>query len=331
MVVVLAVTQTVGYGVLLYALPLLLVPVAASLQVSTVVVAGAATTFAVLVAAIDDPARRRRAILGDTLVAGFASSIFFPLTGLLADRLGWRTALLCLAGLLAVVAVPGHALVVPGGGPRAARVPDGGARLRPDTASSGASGARHGVGAGVGVREALHDGGFWVATVAFVAQTLAVSAVGTLLVAHLVGAGHGATVAASVAGLLGVLSVAGRVVFSGVSARAGVATVTAAVFAVQGIGALALPHAGGSGAVVACVVAFGLGFGVATIARPALLLERYGSLRYATIAGAMAAPLSLARAGAPLGGAAVGDPAFLTWAGVACLLAAVLLATLRRA
>lgn len=216
--------------------------------------------------------------------------------------------------MLAVVAVPGHALAVPRGRPP-----------RPGASRSGAA-----VGAGVGVRVALRDPGFWWATVAFVAQTVAVSAVGTLLVSHLVAAGHAATVAATVSGLLGVLSVAGRVVFTGVSARLGVATVTAVVFAVQGTGALAMPHAGTLSGAVACVVAFGLGFGVATIAKPAFLLERYGTLRYATIAAAMAAPLALARAGAPLTAAAVGDPLFLTCSGAACLLAAVLLVVAAR-
>jgi hypothetical protein len=70
---------------------------------------------------------------------------------------------------------------------------------------------------------------------------------------------------------------------------------------------------------------------VATIARPALLLDRYGPFRYATIAAAMAAPLALARAAGPVAAAAVGDPLFLTLAGGACLCAAVLLAVLRRA
>lgn len=46
--------------------------------------------FAVIVA-VTAPARRTNALLGITLVAGFASSIFIPLTGQLIHANGWRT------------------------------------------------------------------------------------------------------------------------------------------------------------------------------------------------------------------------------------------------
>ena len=48
---------------------------------------------------------------------------------------------------------------------------------------------------------------------------------------------------------------------------------------------------------------FGLGFGVATIARPVLLAERYDLRRYATLAGTMLVPMTIAKALAPLGAA----------------------------
>ena len=46
---------------------------------------------------------RVRPLTSLTLVAGFASTIFAPLTAALCDALGWRGAFLVLAGLLAVV------------------------------------------------------------------------------------------------------------------------------------------------------------------------------------------------------------------------------------
>jgi MFS family permease len=108
-------------------------------------------------------------------------------------------------------------------------------------------------------------------------------------------------------------------------------TVAAAVFAVQAAGAAALPQVGGSLAWAAvCITAFGLGFGVATIARPAILADRYGTHRYATIAATTAVPMTLAKAGAPLAAAALGNNQFLRWAAGACLLAAVLLWASRR-
>lgn len=371
LVAVLAVTQTVGYGVLHYTLPVLLAPVAADLGVPVAAVAGGATVsviasglvavpvgrwldrhggralmtagsllgvlgiaawsqvtemwhlwaafavlgialaassyeaaFAVLVA-VAPRARRDRAMLAVTVVAGFASSIFFPVTSVLTAHLGWRDALLLLAGLLALTAVPGHLLAVP-----ARRAHRAGAkpwRLPP----------------------AVRDVGFWLLTGAFFAHSAAVAAMGMLLITHLAGAGWPVTVAAGTAGLLGVLSVTGRILLTGLSRRWGMATVTAAVFLVQAAGVALLPYAQHLAAVVACVVAFGVGFGVATIARPAILADRYGTAGYATSAAVMILPLTLARAGAPLAAAALGDPAFLGWTAAACLAAAALLVSTR--
>lgn len=44
-----------------------------------------------------------------TLVAGFASTIFAPLTAYLIGQFGWRTSYLIMAGILAAVSVPLHA------------------------------------------------------------------------------------------------------------------------------------------------------------------------------------------------------------------------------
>lgn len=55
---------------------------------------------------------RSRALLAVTVVAGFASSIFLPASDLLVRAVGWRDALLVLAGVLAVTTVLPHALVL---------------------------------------------------------------------------------------------------------------------------------------------------------------------------------------------------------------------------
>ncbi|GIJ63339.1 MFS transporter [Virgisporangium aurantiacum] len=354
-VAALAVTQTVGYGVLYYSFAVLLRPIAATLHVSTAAVTGAMTcsvlagaimavpvgrwldrhggralmtvgslaatgllvtwsqvqqvwqlyavlfgigvtgamvlyepAFAVVVSWFD-PARRSRALLGVTLVAGFASAIFLPLAGLLVDRYGWRTALLVLAAVHGAVTVPLHALVV--------RTPSHLTTRGPQRSATGRTTV---------VRAALADARFWAMAVAFVAHGAAMSAMTFHLVGLLTDAGHPTTFAATVAGLLGVLSVTGRIVLTGAQRRIRITTVVAAIFAVQAAAALSLPLIDGNraGAVVG-VVAFGLGFGIASVAAPALLADRYGTVAYATIAGSLAFPVTLARAGAPLGAAAL--------------------------
>jgi predicted MFS family arabinose efflux permease len=261
--------------------------------------------FSVIVATID-PKRRNNSLVAVTIVAGFASSIFFPLAGLLLEHHGWRTALLILAVLLAVVTIPGHAIAVP-------------ARHHHTNAHHTGCGA-------VDVRQALRDRTFWLLSLGFVAHAAAVSVMGVHLVGLLRTAGHPTTVAATLSGLLGVLSVTGRLATTGLAKRHSITTITAVVFAIQAVGAAALPTLGHTLAgAAACVTAFGLGFGVATIARPAILADRYGTARYATIAATMTTPITLAKAAAPLAAAALPLTTFSIAAAAACLLAAIFL------
>jgi MFS family permease len=256
------------------------------------------------------PHLRARAVLGVIAVAGFASTIFMPLAGLLLDRYGWRTALLLLAGLYGAVTIPLHALTVrrpphlDGHGPRPAKR------------------ERRAV-----VRAALRDRRFWWLAVAFVAHGAAMAAVTVHLVGLIVHSGHPVTFAATAAGLLGALSVTGRLFLTGVQRRLPLPSVVAVVFVVQAAAALALPVlARGRVGAIAAVVAFGLGFGVASLVKPALLADRYGTVAYGTIGGILATPITIAKATAPLGAAgllgATSYQVTFAAAGVACLLAA---------
>ncbi|MEV6929174.1 MFS transporter [Dactylosporangium sp. NPDC051485] len=257
-----------------------------------------------------DAARRSRALLGMMIVAGFASTIFMPLTGLLEQRYGWRTTLLVLAAVNGTVAVPLHALVV-------RRPPAGHSAAGRPTATQRAA----------AVRAAVHDSRFWYLAVAFVAHSAAMTAMTVHLVGFLTDKGHPATFAATVAGLLGVLSVTGRLVLTGAQRRIRLTTVIAIVFATQAVAAFALPLLAGTrtGAVIG-VVAFGIGFGIANLASPALLADRYGTTGYATIAGTLNTPVTLARAAAPLAAAALASAAGYSTAliaiGGACAVAA---------
>ncbi|GIH08415.1 MFS transporter [Rhizocola hellebori] len=367
----LAVTQTVGYGVLFYAFAVLLAPMAAELKASTATITGAftvsiltsaaaaipigrwldrhggrllmtcgsvtatgavlawsratsvaqvyavfvliglasamvlyETAFPVIVAA-SAGAKRDSAILAVTMVAGLAGTAFLPLIGVLLERYGWRTALVILAALLAIITIPAHFFAVPGKRQHTARKT-----------------SQHGAGVG----QALRDKGFWLLTIAFVLHGAAVYSVGVHLVGFLRHAGHTTTVAATLAGLLGLLSVTGRLATTGFARRRSMGTVTAFVLLIQATGAAALTRLSHSVAgAAACIIAFGLGFGVSTIARPAIVADRYGTVRYATIAAAMAFPITLVKAIAPLAAATVSPTAFMASTATACLLAALLL------
>jgi predicted MFS family arabinose efflux permease len=258
-----------------------------------------------------DPSRRPRALLAMIVVAGFASTIFMPLTGLLDERHGWRTTLLILAALYGTIAVPLHAIVI---------------RRPPVSRSAGPQSTT--AERRLLVRTALRDSRFWCLAIAFVAHGAAMSTMTVHLVGFLTGMGHPATFAATVAGLLGLLSVTGRLVLTAAQRRIRLYRVVAAVFTIQAAAAFSMPLLAGSrtGAVIA-VTAFGLGFGIASLATPQLLADRYGTTAYASIAGALATPVTLAKAGAPLGAAALlgatgGFTPVLTVIGAASLTAA---------
>jgi MFS family permease len=381
MVAALAVSQTVGYGVLSYAFSVLLTPMQEALHAGPATVTGALTASLLAGAATAVPVgrwldrhggrflmtagsvaatllvvawsrvetvaelyavwiglgvasaavlyeaafavvvswfgsrQRAAALLAITAVAGFASSIFFPLTGALVAAYGWRTALLVLAAVHGALTVPLHLLV-----------------RRPPVSHRDDPPQRTG-----SVAAALRDRTYWVLAAVFVTQTSAVAVISVHLVAYLRDLGHPPTFAAAVAGLLGVLSVTGRLAMTGAGRRWRPAGVVAVVFALQGAGAATLVAAGATRAgAVAGVLAFGIGFGVATIARPALLADRYGTAGYATIAGVLTVPLTVAKAGAPLaasvvrGHAGTYSPVVLAVA-VACLLAATGLWSVHRA
>ncbi|AQZ63183.1 major facilitator superfamily MFS_1 [[Actinomadura] parvosata subsp. kistnae] len=384
-VAALAVTQTIGYGVLYYAFSVFLAPMARDLHATPAQIA-AALTLSVLIAALcaplvgrlldarggrvlmtigsllgtvavlawsrveslpqlygvfalvgvacslvlyeaafavivslyaGDERGRANGLLALTIVAGFASSIFLPLTGLLVDRYGWRTALVILALLYGLAAIPLHALVL-----RRART----ARKQ----ASAAAQERAAI-----VKAATRARPFWLLVIAFTVSGGAVATVAVLLITYLIHLGHPPVLAATLAGLLGVLSVTGRLITTGLQTRLPAALIAAAIFALQGVAALLLPLIGRSVAgAIGAVLLFGLGFGIASITLPHLLVGRYGTAAYASLAGRIAVFSVADKALAPLGALALAQAAGYGWVmgavAAACAIAAFALVAYHR-
>lgn len=293
--------------------------------------------FAVVVA-VASPASRTNAILTITLAGGLASSIFLPLTGRLVHSFDWRTTLIFLAGLLAATTIPLHLIAVRRATTKptttttttTATTTKPTATAATTTTTATAQHATTGSPARV-----LRDPGFWLLAGAFVLHSAALAVISVHLVLYLISLGHPPARAATLAGLLGLLSVTGRLVTS-VSARwLPMATITAVILFVQGLSISVLPVVGRHviGA-VGCLVLFGLGFGVSSIATPAILLDRYGATGFGTISGMLTTPTTIAKAVGPLAGAGLADalgyrPLILSVA-AACALAAVALAFTQR-
>jgi MFS family permease len=238
--------------------------------------------------------RRGQALTVLTTMAGFASTIFLPLTAWLVDAQGWRGALVTLAVLLAVVTVPLHALAL------RRRPEDMG--LRPDGAQPEATNALAAtLEPAVGVAAALRGREFWWLAGAFSLGALVLIGQNVHFVPYLVGAGYDPGLAAAAAGLVGAMKAPARVVFGPLSDRLSVRALTALLFGLQTLALSVLLLVPGQPGVFAFAIVFGAAAGAMTTARPALLAEIYGRASYATISGAMTASGVVARALAPLG------------------------------
>ena len=273
---------------------------------------------------------RSKALFTLTVVAGFASTIFLPASQLLIEGLGWRPALLVLAGLVAACAVP-PALLLRRSPSDLGLVPDG----RPDDdppPPSAATPAAEGDlspyrGAGAAWRRPAVR---WL-TLATALQMIANAAVAVFLVAYLLETGAPPGVAAVAAGGLGALSVTGRVVLTVLAARLGIGNVAAAMVAGQSVGVAMLFLLPQPAATVVFVLLFGVGFGVLNISRPALLGSYVPAGVFASVSGSQALAGQFGRVVAPISAGAL-ITAFgygVAFAGVAaCTLAAAVLLVL---
>lgn len=269
---------------------------------------------------------RHRALLVLTVIAGFSSTVFVPLSQLLAEGLGWRNAVLVLAALTGACAIP-HALLLRRAPEDLGLYPDG-RGPHPETAHPQYPLPR----AGPVPRAASTP---WrtrtvrYLTAAAVLEGIAVTAVAVHLVAYLRDDGVGPTWAAAASGAIGALQVAGRILMTRQARRFGLARVAATIVAGQAVGVIALLALPVGPGVVVFVILFGAGFGVMTLARPALLGTFVGPEVFASVSGAQTAAVTAGRVAAPLAAGSVIAVQGYAWAftGVAlcCVAAAVLI------
>jgi MFS family permease len=253
---------------------------------------------------------RSRALTVLTFLGGFASVIFVPVATTLVARIGWRPALLWFVAIYVVLVVVPHAIALRRRPADLGLRPDGGAADDVRTAPSGMRPSRE---TSVPAREAVRGRSFRWLTVGFALSAIATTAMTVHLVPLLVERGHGIGFAGAAMGLLGLMALPGRLVFTPLGDRFSRSTVTASIFAIEAVAAVVFLTSRGTWAVWTFVVLYGAGFGAITPARAALLAELYGAADYGKISGVLALVLSVARATAPVGAsvlyAVAGGPA----------------------
>jgi MFS family permease len=247
------------------------------------------SAFAVVTAAFG--AQFRKGITLITLVGGFASTVFIPLSQLAVDRLGWQHALVALGLAQLIIGVPLHALGIPRFVPAAEQCAGPNNRtLRRQITSWW---------------DAFHRDIFDARFVGLALWFTAHSAAFTGLIFHLVpvlqeiGVDN-ATILQAIA-IFGPMQVLGRLVLT--TRGNHFSTLRVGRWAMAGIAVsllivLLLPSTLLWLAVFAAL--FGASNGITTIVRGTAIAELFGRERYAELNGALSAPAVVAKAAAPL-------------------------------
>ena len=243
--------------------------------------------FAVIYASFESNARK--AITALTLLAGFASTVFWPLTQTLVSTLGWRHTLLVLGIINLAICLPLHAVLLPSRGAERAW------RDRAQGATSlDAKKSR-------GLDKIIRTRSFWLLAFAFTANLLAFSALSVHLIPLLQEKGFAPTHAVWLAALVGPMQVTGRLVEFTVGRRFSSRTVGLVALALLPFALCALMFASSSPWMgIAFAVLYGSSNGVMTIIRATMPAETFGREHYAAVNGALAAPVVATRAAGPL-------------------------------
>lgn len=213
---------------------------------------------------------RSRAMLGLTIVGGFASTAFLPLTSAVVVHHGWRETVLILAAVLAVVLIPMRFLL-----PLSNR---GHARTPIPRVAAPPSATR--LAAGLSM------------------HSLASTGVFVYLMWHLVEQGESLGVAATIAGIAGAAQVPGRIISGPLRRRVGGALFLPLLLAAQAASLVGVVTFDG-GAATACILLFGASNGMMTLERAAVLVDWYGRASFGAHQGRLAAATSTARAVSP--------------------------------
>jgi len=229
----------------------------------------------------------REAISKLTLFAGFASTIFWPLTLKLDGVLGWRDTYFWFGIAQFAFCLPLHLWL-------------GKDAARPAAASREPAHQSHTLG------EALRHPVFWKLALAFSANTFIFSAMSIHLIPLLKDLGHAAALAVLMAALIGPMQVVGRIGEMTLARNVLPQTVGKFTFAALPAALLALLLFGTQAwAVAAFCIMYGLSNGIMTIVRGTIPQALFGRENYGAISGAMAGPSLFSKAAGPLVAATV--------------------------
>ncbi|TQK44342.1 putative MFS family arabinose efflux permease [Streptomyces sp. SLBN-118] len=226
-----------------------------------------------------------RALTIVTLAGGLASTVFAPLTAALESHLSWRATYTVLAGILALLTVPAHALALNPPWPPAAGGP---AHLHR------------------GTKDVVRSRPFWMLAATLTLSAFAMYAVVIALVPLLLERGYSTAQAALALGLGGAGQTLGRTLYATLARRTSVTARTAALVGLGGLTTAALAITPGPyGLLVVFTVLAGTIRGNLTLLQATAVTDRWGTTHYGRLSGLLTAPGHVAAALAPFAGAAL--------------------------
>ena len=254
--------------------------------------------FAVIYRSFGADARKASTAL--TLVAGFASTVFWPFSEWLVSALGWRGALTTLAALNLFVCLPLHRFALP----EVTRSGQSALPTRSETTRRGAV--------------PWGAAGFWLLAAVFAGNMLAFAVLSVHLIPLLTERGLSTAQAAGLAALIGPMQVAGRVVEYTFGRRFSAAAAGLAALALLPVALLLLIRADSGFVMLGIALGlYGASNGVMTIVRAVVPADLFGRERYATLNGALSVPVIVTRAAGPVAAsilwAAAGGYAAILW------------------
>ncbi len=225
-------------------------------------------------------ARARQAIAVLAIVGGFASTVFWPICGVLEPLVGWRGTLLVFAGLHLLVCLPVHLLMLPG-------------RPLPHAAATAAAPA-----ASLSAAESRRA--FWLLAIAFSCGAFIFTGFIVHAIGVLRGLGHDPATALLLASLIGPAQVAVRLVELTFGHRYSIMSSALFAAAVLPLGLGLAWLAGGNLAVaLLCLMAYGVANGLKAVLRATLPLALFGRAQFGTVMGRLALPQGIVSAAAP--------------------------------
>ena len=223
-----------------------------------------------------------------TFIAGFASTIFTPLSQLLLDAYGWRQAVLILAIILGAINIPLHALFLRRKPADLGLATDGGAS--PGNASASPN---------INLRAALRSRYFWLLTLAFSLSSLSIFAVRIHFIPLLISVDVQPGNAALASGAIGIMQVVGRTIFAPVERRFSSRTMAIGVFVLLTVSLVILLLGSAAIMIVLFVALFGMAIGTHTLTRPLIVADTYGAAYYGRISSSMVIFLTLTGTASP--------------------------------